>query len=117
MQDILYPNDNVVVDQIGCFGIRYLQYYFSFILVASPLIHAVLSFLLQVVGTIFFQNHWLLSQIIIVESIFSVEEELSPIVMTISNPGQENSRDGDQTDYLQFLSPELRYRGSSHKSD
>ena len=52
---------------------------------ASASIYAFLEFFLLVLHTVFFQNHWLLSHIIIAETMESGERGINPVTMTIIN--------------------------------
>ena len=74
----------------------------SYITAASAPIHDFLEFLKQVLRTIFFPSHWLLSHITIVVTIDSSERGMNPVAMTIINLGKNNRRAGDRTSDLLF---------------
>ena len=59
------------------------------IAVASAVVHAIPVFFLPILRTKFFQSHWLLSSITVVETMDSSERGMDPVAMIIINPQKE----------------------------
>ena len=89
--------------------------HYSYIRAASASIHAFLEFLLPVPCIIFFQNHWLLSRIIIIERIVNNEKGMNPITMTVINLSKEVSLAKDYTCKFLQVYCQLSHQGSARE--
>ena len=81
------------------------QQYFSYIVAFSAPIHTFLEFFQQVLRTIFFPSHCLLSHITIVDTMDSSEREMNPVAMAIINLQKEywpSCRANQQPPVLKF---------------
>ena len=81
---------------IDCMCYCRFQHYLGYIAAASAPIYTVLESLLPVLRPILLSNHWMLSQINIVETMVSIEKGMNPAAMTIISSSEETSRAWDQ---------------------